>query len=62
VVPVRIDDLQVNLARGPDREWFVRRYGARCAELGSRLDSEAAPLVVAPPPHRGAAPVLAAAP
>jgi poly-gamma-glutamate synthesis protein (capsule biosynthesis protein) len=55
VVPVRIDDLQVNLARGPDREWFVRRYGARCAELGSRLDSEAAPLVVA-------APELAAAP
>ncbi len=40
VVPVRIDDMQVKLARGQDREWFVERFGARCARLGTTLTAE----------------------
>ncbi len=40
VVPVRIADMQVRLAYGRDREWFVERFGARCAELGTKLTAE----------------------
>ena len=40
VVPVRIGDLQVNLARGRDRDWFLDRFNARCAELGTALIRE----------------------
>jgi len=40
VVPVRIDDLQVNLARGRDRDWFLERFNAHCAELGAAVVTE----------------------
>ena len=48
VVPVRIADMRVNLARGADREWFIRRYDARCAEVGTRLATQPGPLVLTP--------------
>ena len=37
ILPVRIDDLQVNLARGRDRDWFLEQFRARCAQLGTGL-------------------------
>ena len=37
VIPVRIGDMQVNLARGPERDWFVNRFRTLCAELGTRV-------------------------
>lgn len=40
VVPVRIDDLQVNLARGRDRDWFLDRFNARCADVGTDVVQE----------------------
>lgn len=40
VVPARIDDLQVNRAQGADRQWFLDRFTARCAELGTALTLE----------------------
>jgi poly-gamma-glutamate capsule biosynthesis protein CapA/YwtB (metallophosphatase superfamily) len=33
IVPVQIEDLQVNLARGQARDWFLERFTARCAEF-----------------------------
>ena len=35
LLPVQIDDMQVNVARGPAREWFVRRVSTLCAEMGT---------------------------
>lgn len=60
IVPVRIADMQVNLARGTEREWFVHRFRARCAELdvdvagdGERLRLSPADRVAAPGDHTG---------
>ena len=39
LLPVRIDRMQVNVARGDDREWFVRRLRELCAEMGTGLVS-----------------------
>jgi poly-gamma-glutamate synthesis protein (capsule biosynthesis protein) len=33
IVPVQITDLQVNLAQGHGRNWFLERFTARCAEF-----------------------------
>ena len=41
VVPVRIDDLRVSLARDPDRAWFVERFRRHCAELGMGVAADA---------------------
>ena len=40
VVPVQIADMQVNLARGHGRDWFVQRFTTRCAELGTTVSVE----------------------
>ena len=37
LVPVRIDRMQVNLARGADRDWIARRLTALCAEMHTQL-------------------------
>jgi poly-gamma-glutamate synthesis protein (capsule biosynthesis protein) len=37
LVPVWIGQRQVNLARGAERDWLVRRLTSLCAELGTRL-------------------------
>jgi poly-gamma-glutamate capsule biosynthesis protein CapA/YwtB (metallophosphatase superfamily) len=37
VVPVRIADLRANVARGRDRDSFLERFNARCAELGTAV-------------------------
>lgn len=41
IVPVRIADLQVNLARDPDRSRFLERFEKHCAELGSSVTTDA---------------------
>jgi poly-gamma-glutamate synthesis protein (capsule biosynthesis protein) len=37
LVPVRIGEMQVNIARGRDRAWFLDRLDALCAEFGTAL-------------------------
>lgn len=37
VIPVRIDNQQANLARAPDRSWFLSRLGERCAEFATQV-------------------------
>ncbi len=37
LVPVRIGRMQVNLARGADRDWIVRRLTELSAEFGTRV-------------------------
>ncbi len=37
LVPVQIDEMQVNIARGRDRAWFLDRLDALCAEFGTAL-------------------------
>ncbi|HYL57041.1 MAG TPA: CapA family protein [Gemmatimonadales bacterium] len=49
VVPVQIADMQARLAHGPEREWFVERFGARCAELGTKITAEPGKLRVGLP-------------
>ncbi len=51
IVPVQIGDLQVNLARGPERDWFLERVNARCAELGTALVVAPGRVHVAVPEH-----------
>lgn len=41
VVPVRISDMQANLARDPDRAWFLDRFRRHCAELGTTVTADA---------------------
>lgn len=60
IVPVQISDMQANLARGIERDWFVRRFRTRCAELdvdvatdGDRVRLHAADRVAAPGDHTG---------
>jgi poly-gamma-glutamate capsule biosynthesis protein CapA/YwtB (metallophosphatase superfamily) len=36
-IPVVIDDMRVNLARGTQREWFHRNLAALCSERGTRV-------------------------
>jgi poly-gamma-glutamate synthesis protein (capsule biosynthesis protein) len=38
VMPVKIDNMQVNLAEGADREWFVRRFRRLCDEMGTSTE------------------------
>lgn len=40
IIPVQIKDLQVNLARGRARDWFVERFTTRCAELDTAVVSD----------------------
>lgn len=40
VIPARIADCQACLATGADRDWFLRRFGERCRELGTELVTE----------------------
>ena len=37
LVPVKIADMQVNLARGEEHDWFVRRITALCTEMGTAV-------------------------
>ena len=37
LLPVEIDDMQVNVARGEARQWFERRFATLCGEMGSTV-------------------------
>ncbi len=39
LVPVRISNMQVNLATGLDREWFTKRVMRLCQEMGTEIVS-----------------------
>lgn len=60
IVPVRIADLQVNLARGAEHEWFVRRFTARCDELDTAVAVHPGRMHVPAPGRSSAGRVLAA--
>jgi poly-gamma-glutamate capsule biosynthesis protein CapA/YwtB (metallophosphatase superfamily) len=49
LVPVHIRNCQVTLAKGADREWFVRRITELCAEMGTRVVAGPEALEVALP-------------
>lgn len=51
VVPVQISRMRVNLARGTEREWFLRRFTSLCAEMGTEVVVDARQVLV-PPPER----------
>jgi poly-gamma-glutamate capsule biosynthesis protein CapA/YwtB (metallophosphatase superfamily) len=42
VIPVVIEDERVSLARGTQREWFLRNLAALCVERGTRVVEQAA--------------------
>jgi poly-gamma-glutamate synthesis protein (capsule biosynthesis protein) len=48
LVPVHIEHMQVNLAAGDDREWFLRRLRTLCAEMGTEVRDEGQVLTVFP--------------
>ena len=39
LVPVKISDMQVNKARGAEREWFIERFRGLSAEMGAQVKS-----------------------
>ena len=43
LLAVQIDNMQVNLARGAAREWFVRRLAMLCAEMGTEQSAGTSP-------------------
>jgi poly-gamma-glutamate synthesis protein (capsule biosynthesis protein) len=43
LLPVQIDNMQVNAARGAAREWFVRQFATLCAEMGTTLVAGSSP-------------------
>ena len=43
LLPVQIENMQVNVATGAAREWFVRRLATLCAEMGTALVAGAHP-------------------
>jgi poly-gamma-glutamate synthesis protein (capsule biosynthesis protein) len=56
VIPVAIGRCQVNRARGAERDWFVERFTALCAERGTAVlaTDEALTVPVGAAPGRGA--------
>jgi len=50
VMPVKIENMQVNHSGGKDREWFVERLGGLCAEMGTELVAEERRLFLLPAP------------
>ncbi len=47
LLPVQIDNMQVSVARGAAREWFVRRITALCAEMGTEIVAGVSPDTIA---------------
>ena len=41
VLPVSINDMQVRIAEGPDREWFSQRFKRSCAAFGTEVVDDA---------------------
>jgi poly-gamma-glutamate synthesis protein (capsule biosynthesis protein) len=59
VVPVQIADLQVNLARDRERDWFLQRFRTNCAELGTKIAVEPGRVhVVTPEPATPSPPAV----
>jgi len=56
LIPVKIDDMQVNIAHGDDRRWFIDRFINLCREMGTPVDTEGSRLVIQVPQASAAAP------
>ena len=37
LVPVQIGEMQVNLAQGPQRDWYVQKLSRLCEEMDTKL-------------------------
>jgi poly-gamma-glutamate synthesis protein (capsule biosynthesis protein) len=48
LVPVKIDDMQVNRAAGDDRAWVVERFARLSADMGTRVTAAGGRIAVAP--------------
>lgn len=46
LIPVKIDDMQVNVAHGDERRWFIDRFTRLCSEMGTAVDAEGGRLVI----------------
>jgi poly-gamma-glutamate synthesis protein (capsule biosynthesis protein) len=46
LIPVKIDDMQVNVADGDELEWFIDRFVKLCSEMGTRVDAEESRLTI----------------
>ncbi len=55
VMPVKIANMQVNLARGAEHDWFSRRITALCAEMGTSAIVGEQGVTISPRPERAIA-------
>jgi poly-gamma-glutamate synthesis protein (capsule biosynthesis protein) len=46
LIPVKIDDMQVNVAHAADRRWFIERFQQLCSEMGTSVDADGARLII----------------
>jgi poly-gamma-glutamate synthesis protein (capsule biosynthesis protein) len=40
LIPVKIDDMQVNMAHDDERKWFAERFVRLCSEMGTEVDHD----------------------
>ncbi len=45
-IPVKIDDMKVNMAHGRERQWFIDRFVNLCSEMGTNVDTDGDRLVI----------------
>jgi poly-gamma-glutamate synthesis protein (capsule biosynthesis protein) len=46
LIPVKIDDMQVNMAHGAERRWFIDRFQQLCSEMGTHVDADGTRLII----------------
>ena len=46
LIPVKISHMQVNVARGAEREWFMERFGGLCAEMKTQVRTDDSRLMI----------------
>ena len=46
LIPVKIDDMQVNVAHGDELRWFIDRFVKLCSEMGTRVDVDEGRLTI----------------
>ena len=46
LIPVKIDDMQVNLARGDELRWFIDRFVKLCSEMGTHVDADGGRIII----------------
>ncbi len=46
LIPVKIDDMQVNVAHGDEKRWFAERFIRLCSEMGTELIADDGKLTI----------------